>query len=139
MSLKTQGAKLEYGNTADYSTATTWTEVARVSSIKPPKRSAKDITVTVLASTAEEKEPGLPSTGDLEAKLEYDKVRAGTLDGFFNVAKAWRVRYSDDSGRQFNGWISELGEEELKNGDIITQMVKLTVTQLDDFAADLTA
>jgi hypothetical protein len=131
------GTIFEYGNTADHSTATTWTAVGRVVSIKPPMRKSKDINVTVLTSTAEEKEPGLPGTSETSLKLQYGPTLAGTLDGFFNVVKAYRVHYPDGSGRKFNGWISELGEAEIKNGEVIEQEAKVTITALDVFQSTL--
>ena len=123
-----KGTKLQYGNTADHATATTWTTVAEVVTIKPPKRSAPKIDVTDLESAAKESLPGLPEVGDCEATIKYSATDAETLEALFNTVKAWRVLYPDTSGRKWNGWIMEDGEEEVQNGEIITGTIKIAAT-----------
>ena len=132
-----KGTKLQSGNTTDYATATTWTTVAEVVSVKPPKRSAPKIDVTDLESEAKESLPGLPEVGDAEATIKYTEAGATTLDGLFNVPKAWRVLYPDGSGRMWNGWIMEDGEEEVQNGEIITAGIKIAATgNYEPFASE---
>ena len=127
--VKGKDTVLEYGNTADIATATTWTAIATVKSIKPAKKTNKEIDTTHLLSSMEESIPGLSAVGECEATLQYDSTQAETLEGFFATQKAWRVRYNGGTtGRKFNGWISEDGEEEVVNGDIIMQTVKIHVT-----------
>jgi hypothetical protein len=140
MSLKAYGAVLEYGNTADHATATAWTAVARAKSITPGKVSAADIDTTVLTSPdeAEEVLPGLASNGEFEATVEYDKTATGTLYGFFRTVKAWRLRYADDSGWKFNGYINEIGDDEVVNGEIVTTAIKIKPTGKPVHVADFT-
>lgn len=128
MPIKTKGTVLAYGNTADHATAATWTPLARCRSIKPPARSCDKIDTTVLVSTDKEGLPGLPESGDLEATIEYDKTLTTTLEAMVGVLTAWRVVYNDTSGRKWNGWISEIGEEEVVNGDIVKQTIKIAIT-----------
>lgn len=128
MAARAKGTKLQYGNTADIATATTWTDVADVVSIKPPKRTADKIDATTLESEAKEGLPGLPEVGDAEATIQYDAEQAAALDALYNVQKAWRVLYPDLSGRKWNGWISEDGEEEAVNGELLQQTIKIAAT-----------
>ena len=140
MALKAYQAKLEYGDTADHATATSWTAVATVKTIKPPKVQAKEIDTTTLDSADEFEESiaGLGNGGELEASIQYAKVLTGTLYGFFRTVKAWRVRYSDDSGWKFNAFINEFGDEEVVNGEILMTGLKMKVTGKPAHSADLT-
>lgn len=125
---KAKGTKLQFGNTANHNTAATWTSVAEVPSIKPPKRSVEKIDTTHLESDAKTGIPSIPEVGDLEATIHYDKTQAGVLDAKFGVLSAWRVLYPDGSGRMWTGWISEDGEEEAVNGELLQQTVKIAAT-----------
>jgi hypothetical protein len=128
MATKAKGTILEYHSGVDLTVTTSFTAIARIKSIKPPKRSAKGIDITVLESDQTERVPGLPEVGESEIKIEYDKTKAGVLDALFNVQQVYRIHYPDGSGRKFIGWISEDGEDEVANGEVIHQTVKLTVT-----------
>ena len=141
MALKAYQAALEYGNTADHATATTWTAVARIKSIKPMKMAAKDIDITTLESADEFEEmvAGLGSGGELEASVEYDKTKVATLFGFFRTTKAWRLKYSDNSGWKWNGYLSEIGDDEVVNGDIVKTTLKVKVVGKPVHDNDLTS
>jgi hypothetical protein len=129
VAVKAKGTILEHSAAnATLATPGTFTPIARVRSIKPPKRTSKGINTTVLESDAEEMIPGLPAVGDSEAKIEYEKTRAADLDALFNQPRIWRLHYPDNSGRMFEGWISEDGEDEVAQGDVITQTIKITAT-----------
>lgn len=130
MSLKAYNTVLQYGDTADWSTSTTWTSIAATKTIKPPKPNAKDIDVTHLTSTGEYEEfiAGLANGGDVELKIQYDKTATGTIFAFFRTVKAWRIKYSDNSGWKFNGYISDYGDEEVENGQIVMTGLKIKVT-----------
>jgi hypothetical protein len=140
MSVKTYGTILEYGDTADYATAVTWTAVTLVDKIKPPKVSADRIDTTHLLSANEFKDklPGLAEGGDLELTVQYDKTEANTLYGFFRTVKAFRLKYPDLSGWKLNGFISEYGDEEVVNGDIVRTTLTITVTNKPVFATNVT-
>lgn len=134
MSQKAYNAVFGYGNTNDISTATTWTDLAGVKSIKPLKPSAEDIDDTVLDSTGEFKEfvAGLADGGECEITLRYDASVTATLYGFFRTNKAWRIKYSGGGGWKFNGYLKEMGDEEVVNGTIVMQTVKFKVTGVPD-------
>src|SRR4051794_37017571 len=106
MATKTYGTYFEYGNTADYATASGWTVLARIISIKPSKVTAKDIGITTLDSPDEFEEvlAGLAEGGEREVTLEYYPSTSVTLEGFFRTTKAYKVVYPDNSGWKFNGY-----------------------------------
>lgn len=134
MALKCKDAVLEYGDTADYATSTTWTTVAKVESIKPPKRKFDEIDTTTLEDDDKQKEPGLGENDDAEITCHYDKTQTGTLYGFSGTVKAWRVKYSDASGWKFNGFINDCGDEEIVNNDIARTTLKVAVNKMEHAA-----
>lgn len=130
MALKAYNTKLELGSTADYTGVNTWTIIAAVERVKAGGVSAEMADVTHLASPNELREK-LPTLGEgqpFEATIQYDKAIAASLFAVWRVIRAWRVRYVDDSGWKFNGAISELGDEEVVNGEIVRQTVTITPT-----------
>jgi hypothetical protein len=141
MSVKAYGSVLQYGDTADYTTATSWTTVGTTKSIKPGKVQAKDIDTTHLESADEFEEsvPGLANGGDVEASLQYDKSDTGILYGVFRVVKAWRLKYPDNSGWKFNGHLNEIGDEDVVNGEIVMTSIKIKVTGKPVPSTDVTA
>lgn len=141
MSLKQFGTLLEYGDTADHATATTWTPIAEVKTITPPKVTAADINTTHLTSPDEheESEPGMASSSDVELSIRYAVAATTTLYGFFRTKKAWRVRYPDDSGWKFNGYIREYGDEEADGTDIVMTGLRIKPSSKPVHDTDLTA
>ena len=134
MATKAKDTLLQYNEGA--LTATTgWETLATVEIIKPPKLTSKDIDTTVLTSDAMERLPGLPDASGAEATVQYDVTQAGTLDGMFGEVLSYRVLYPDLSGRRWTGWISETGDEEVKQDEIIKTTVKISVTgKVEPFA-----
>lgn len=130
MSLKAYGSLIQYGDTADIATAATWTTVAKAKSIKPGKSSEKSIDTTHLTSPDEHEEavPGLATGGEFEVMAQYDKTATDAVNALFRIVKAWRLVYPDLSGWKWNGWISEIGDEEVVNGDIVRTTLKIKVT-----------
>src|SRR4051812_7980606 len=109
-----------------------YTPIARVKSIKPPKVAAKDIDITTLESPdeAEEMLPGLANGGELEAVVEYSHTQTATLLGLFRDVIFYRINYPSDHGWQVEGYLSEIGDEEVVNGDIVRTTIKIKVTGL---------
>lgn len=116
------------------------TPLARVKSIKPPKLSGKNIDITVLDSPDEMEEllSGLGTGGEIEATIEYDKTQTGTLAGLFRTAATWSIKYPSGSGWTFAGWLNEIGEEEVVNGEVLRTTIKMTVSGLPVHSATLT-
>jgi hypothetical protein len=127
MAVKAKGTLLQF-NEGALSASTGWETLATVETIKPPKLTSKDIETTHLTSEAMERLPGLPDGSGAEATIQYDAEQAGTLDEMFGEVLSYRVLYPDGTGRRWTGWISESGEEETKQDDIIKTTIKLSVT-----------
>lgn len=136
MALKAYQTILEHHEAPD-----TYTPIARIKSIKPPKITAKDIDSTTLESPDEFDEllPGLANGGELEATLEYEKAKTDTLYALFRIPSTYRIHYSDGSGWTYPGYINEIGDEEIVNGEIVTQTIKIKVTGKPAHAVSLAA
>lgn len=118
-----------------------WTNVARIRSLKPPKITAKDIDITCLDSPDEFEEflAGLGNGGELEMTVEYNTTATATLYTKFRVTQHYRIVYVSASGWQFEGFINEIGDDEVVNGQTVTNTIKVKVTgkpeKVDDFEA----
>lgn len=124
---------IEYGDTPDHATATTWTKLCVARSIKPFSMKAKEIAVTTLESPDEAVEiiAGLAEGGELEVESLYDSTSAATIAGFFRTVKAFRVRYGGGTkGWKFNGYVSEIGDDDIENGKVVAMKHKIQVTGL---------
>src|SRR4051812_49294385 len=119
---------IETGDTADYSTATTWTKLCVAQSIKPHAVKAKEIDITTLESPDEFEEttPGLADGGEVEVKFLYDSTAAAAIEALFRTAKAFRIRWGGSTkGWKFNGFVSEIGDDDIENGKVVTSMAKI--------------
>ena len=130
MPQKTYETMIEYGNTDDWQTSTSWVALAAVESITPPPLECDDITTTHLETDDEHNTyiPGLADGGEVEAVVQYDAEDNETLFGFFRVKKAWRVRFTGGSGWKWNGYIKKIADDEVVNGDIVRTGITIKVT-----------
>jgi len=144
MSLKTYNSVFEKGNTADYATASTWTAIAtgvNVEKIKPPMPKAKVIPATHLARANEFEDfiAGLADGGEMTLTVQYDKTANLAVYALYRTTNAYRVKYSDNSGWKFNGFITDFGDQEIVNGDIIRTDITFKVTGKPVHDDDLTS
>src|SRR4051794_29995760 len=97
MSVKGAGTTLEYGNAATTAGSTVWTPVALIEDITPPKIEADDIETSHMLTPNQVKtfDPGWADAGELECKIQFEKVANATLYSLFRVPKAWRMRFAD--------------------------------------------
>lgn len=142
MSVKGYLSTIEYADTADHATATTWTKLTKVRSIKPMTVKAKDIDVTTLESPDEFEEviAGLAEAGEVEIDALYDADDADDVYGLFRQTKGFRIKYgAGTSGWKFNGYISEIGDGDVETGKVVSSSVKIKVTgkpvRVADFGA----
>lgn len=122
---------IESGDTADHTTATTWTKVAVAVSIKPMAIKAKDIDITTLESPDEFEEmaAGLADGGEVEVKHLFNSAAAIAVEALFRTPKAFRIRYgAGTKGWKFNGYINEIGDDDVENGKVVGSMLKIRVT-----------
>lgn len=126
MAVKGYGATLKYqvGGSGSF------IALGRVKSIKPAKITAKSIDTTVLDSADEFEEmiPGLASGGEIEVTLEYSASWTETLYGLFRSQTNYQVVYADETGWQYAGFLNEIGDDEVVNGEIVMTTVKIQVT-----------
>lgn len=108
----------------------TFASFLNVKSIKPFKVSAKDIDITTLTSPNEFEEvvAGLANGGELEATVLYDATQTGSVYALFRVTQLYRLKYPDNSGWTFSGYVSEIGDEEVQNGEVVKTTLKIKVT-----------
>lgn len=136
MSVKAYQTQLRYRQ----STAA-FTALARVKSIKPNKLTQKDIDTTVLESANEMTEvlAGLGDGGEMEVTIEYDKTQTGALYALWRDDADFQIKYPDNSGWTVAGFLSEIGDEEVANGEILMTTIKIRVSGLPVPAATVPA
>lgn len=125
-----------YGTLLQYKIASgSYTTLARVKSIKPATMSREEIDVTTLDSPDEFEEvmAGMGSGGELQAVIEYDKTRTGTLAGttiFGKADVAWRLKYPDGSGWDYpaGSFLKDIGDEEVVAKDVVRTNVTIRVS-----------
>lgn len=120
----------------DISATPSYTTIAGVTEITPPKISAAKIDTTNFTSADEfkEQEPGLKESDDVEATLQFEKTQSATLYGLLATKKAFKVQFADGSKWEFNGFISGFGDAVDREG-IVTTTVTIAVTGKPTFTA----
>lgn len=103
----------------------TYVSVGSIKSIKPPKGKWGKSNTSHLASSGKAKTSmsGWFECDSVEGKILYDSTKTSTLFGYGGVTKNWKIRYNDGSGSTtgsvwaFSGYINEIGDEEISEGD----------------------
>ena len=110
--------RFEYGNTADFNTASSWTAVfANPILIDPPFIQWAEMIVKTYSTPGmvQQSEAGWGKPADVKANGYYAANEYGVLVGFAQGQKAWRVILNDAieygsslySVFSFNGWLKE--------------------------------
>lgn len=143
MATKGTKTKLSYGDGDTFATSNTFTDIARIRDIKPPKPKVDDIDVTDMDSPAgpnpddltwKEFDPGLADAGEVEFTLNFDKDQTDTLFGFLGKSKGWKVTFSDGSVWQLSGYIKEFGDE-VEREKVVTSTATMKVSGKPAFVA----
>jgi hypothetical protein len=125
------GTKFQFGTIGADPTqaATGWTDVAEVVEISPPEREKADISTFHMQSSGGVKtyRSGNEEPGEASISLHWDPTLATTLDTAFGVSKAFRVVFSDNTGRAFNGYIKKIGEK-VEIEDLVMQEISVKVS-----------
>lgn len=126
---------IKYGSTNDPSSAS-WTPIATVLDVKPPKVKADDIETTVLDSPNEFKEwvPGYADGGEFEASIRFDKTQMAALYALFRQQISYQIQYPDGtlpppSGGStwgFAGYMNGVSNE-VEKGKIVTADITVKV------------
>lgn len=123
MSVPGYETRIAFGDTASYSTSTSWTEFAAVREITPPAMEADDIETSHMTTPQQIKTyfPGWADPGEIEMTLEFEKSQASTLYDKFRVPSAYRIEFNDapsPSGSKLkaDGYIKSIGPETDREG-----------------------
>lgn len=132
----------EYGDGATAAASTTWTAIAGVQDIKPPKIEAKDIDTTVIDSPNQFETfiPGWANGGEAEIKIQFDATQGAALYALFRTPKGFRIVFNDapaggtSSNLAMDGYIKGFQNEIEKEG-IVTATITVKVSGQPVFTA----
>jgi hypothetical protein len=134
MATKGSKTRFEFGNGITVAESTTWTPFAKVLEVHPPKIKADDIDTSHMESEEEFKEfdPGWAEGGDVEIKIQFEKVQNETIYGLFRQPKGYRMVFNDapqpsGSKWKFSGYINGFANEVDRAG-IVTADVTVKIT-----------
>jgi Lambda phage tail tube protein, TTP len=123
------GAKLQYSATMPApSPSGSWTDIADVVDIKPPKTEAEDIDTSTMVSPQQYKEfvAGWATAGEIECKIHFSKTQNASLFGVFRLMQSWQILFADGSALQAKGYLktfaNEIDREKLVQADITVKI-----------------
>lgn len=107
-----------------------------------PEISGSDISITALASTAEERMSGLASTGELEASVYYDPddtshafltTQAATS---YQTSRNWKVTLTDGTPTTWisSGYVKSFAVETAVNNTVLIGKLKVACTGVPTIA-----
>ena len=130
---KGYNTKISYGEVTE---TPTYTLLAGVTEITPPKPTAAKIDTTHFESPDEfrENEPGLAEVDDVEVTLQFAKTQAAAVYALFRAKKKFKIEFADDSTWVCTGFISGYGDEIDREG-IVTTAVTIAVSGKPVFTA----
>lgn len=125
---------IKYGDGATAADSTTWTKLAQVTAVTPPKIQADDINVSHMESPNQAKQftAGWADGGEVEFTIQFKADEADTVYGMFRIDKGWQVVFSDGSMWECDGYIKSYGDETDREG-IVTTSITIKVSGLPEF------
>ena len=134
MSDTTKGYGSSFGY-ADVGT-TTFTKLARVLEIKPPKSSVDSIDTSHLESPDQwkEKTAGWKEAGEAEVKVQFKKDQTAAVYELLALDKSFQIKLADTSTLDFDGFVSAI-EPELDKDGLVTATLTFTVSGAVEFNA----
>jgi hypothetical protein len=129
---KGYGAKFGYADVGGSS----FTYLARVLEIKPPKTSVDSIDTSHLESPYQwkEKAAGWKDTGEAEVKVQFKKDQTAAVYGLLALDKSFQILLADGSTLDFDGFLSGI-EPEIDKEGLVTATLTFTVSGKVEFAA----
>jgi hypothetical protein len=118
--MATKGYKttLNFGDQATAAASTTWTPLAKVTDITPPKVSVDDIETSNMDSPVDDNdvpwkefESGWAEAGEVDVTIQFDKNQADSVYGMVGVSKGWKIAFRDGSTWALDGYIKTYGDE----------------------------
>jgi hypothetical protein len=131
--------RFQLGNTNDFNTSTTWTDVfAELEDVEPPEQDNGEIKSKHMQSPGmvDENVGGWTDPGMAKATAHYNYTEYAALKAMGRAQQAWRIVFNDPgdpgtgtnrSGILFNGWIKKLGRKPPIDG-LVTGSVEIRVT-----------
>lgn len=129
MPVKGHSVIFAYGNQSSYTASTTWTDIAGLLEITPPKLKADDIDVSHMLTPDQIKEfeAGWAEGGEAELKIQFEADQAEDVYGLFRITKGYRVTFVNGATWKLTGYINEFGDEVDREG-VITTSIKVKVS-----------
>ncbi len=134
MAVKGNKTTLEFGDAATAAGSVTWTPVAAILDITPPKIEGDDIETTNMDNPIDASgvpfktfDPGFADAGTVDCKIQFSKAQNAALYALFRIQKGWRMRFPDapspsGSKWEWDGYIksfaNEVDREQLVTADI---------------------
>lgn len=130
--VKGYGASFGYAEVGGSS----FTKLARVLEIKPPKMSVDSIDTSHLESPDQwkEKAAGWKDTGEAEVKVQFKKDQTATMYGLLALDKSFQIKLADNSTLDFDGFLSSI-EPEIDKDGLVTATLTFTVSGAVEFTA----
>jgi hypothetical protein len=127
------GTTLGYADTSNGSP----TLLGNILKITPAKGSVKDVTYTPLDSADKHAIhlPGSMEGGEVSLNLPYGKTLRNTLEGLKGVSKFWTITLPDSATFKCEGYIAEIGEEEIAPDSLLTTALKIQISGKPTFTA----
>lgn len=134
MAIKGHSVTFGYGNQSTYQASTTFTDVAGVVEITPPKVSADDIDVSHMTTPDQFKDfdPGWAAGGEVELTIQFDTEQNEDVYALFRVKKGFCIAFVNGSRWLLTGYINEFGDEPDRE-DIVTTKIKIKVSGKPEF------
>lgn len=128
MALKAKGTKLLFADAERYQDAVSWTKIATVRHLTPPKRGFATQETTTLDDDFDDFEATLGRSGEIDLLVAYDKSAVAQLGALAGVKKGFKLQYPDKSGWLMNGAIIEEGEEEIQPDGLVQTQLKIKLS-----------
>lgn len=141
MATKGVKTKLGIGNGATAEDSTSYSDLAKIVDIKPPKPDADSIDISNMDSPgAEEGKPwkeftaGWADAGEVECTIQFAKAQAATVYALFRQDKGFRITFADGSTWTFSGFVKSYGDE-VDREKIVQTTITIKVSGEPEFAA----
>ncbi len=126
---------LAYGNGATYDASGSWTNLAKIVSIKPPPIEADDIETSNMDSPNDFKEwvAGWADGGTVSCTIQYEKTQNQALFDLFRDPRGYKIVFPDSttpgagSAWKFNGYLKKFGNE-VEREKLVTADIDIKVS-----------
>lgn len=134
MATKGFKTKLAIGDGKNVEESHTWTDIAKITDLKPPKPQADDIETSNMDSPGtdtgkpwKEFTAGWAEAGEVEVTIQFERAQNATVYGLFRQDKGFRITFVDGSTWHFSGYIKSFGDE-VDRAKIVTTAVQIKVS-----------